>query len=139
MITIGKVELLARLLDREDPVHFKIVKLLFDSARPVDRQLADSPVRAESEMHAAVAGGCVTNGRAYLIPLVFSIFSGDLDLGTNRHAVTLGANKLQQYPVIVGLRDVVKQLEWTIQNRNHHIDSAVVVEVSEGNAAMGRL
>ena len=46
------------------------------------------------------------------------------------------AHQLQQYPMILVCRNVVKQLHRTVQHRDDHVDVAVIVEVSESDSTV---
>ena len=63
------LRLLARLFDRRDAIHAHILERLPDAAGPANLNLFYQPVRAQSEMHPAVAGTGISDGGGDLVPL----------------------------------------------------------------------
>src|ERR1051326_4317082 len=76
-----------RFLDCHDLIHTGIVNYLLDAARPANPDFPDVPVRSQPEMHTAVAGRRITDGRGYFIPLRLPIFGGDVNLRPDAHAI----------------------------------------------------
>ncbi len=110
---------------------------LFHAAGPADFQILNRPTGAQPKMYAAVAGGRVADCRCHLVPLLAAIFSGDMNLRADAHAVALRAYQLQQDPVVAGIGDVVQEFHFAAQYGDDHVDTTVVVNVPERDTAMG--
>src|ERR1035437_6793985 len=76
-----------RFPDDHDAVHIGILQYLLDAAGPANLDFFYVPVRSESEMHPAIAGGCISDSSCYLVPLRPSVFCGDAYLGSDPHPV----------------------------------------------------
>src|ERR1700722_7619829 len=87
-------------------------------------------------MHPAVTGRGVAHRGSHFIPLRMAIFGRDVNLCSDAHAVAPGSDELQNYPMISGLGNIVKELNLTTQYRNYRIDTAIVIQVAEGGATM---
>src|SRR5471030_141512 len=109
-----------------------IVQHLPDAARPGDFYLLGSGIRAETEMHTRIARRRISHAGRDMVILHRTVRGGHPDFCADSHAVTFGAAKLQQYPVIAVPRGVVENFRLAFQYRDHHVHSAVIVQVPQG-------
>jgi len=72
-----------------------------------------------------------------ILSMMGAVGGGDFDLGPQTVAVVGDADQLEDDPVIVVGRAVHEELGWAVEDVDNDVDLAVVVEVSEGRAAVG--
>src|ERR1700722_912409 len=130
---------LVGLFDSHYTVYINVADFLPGPARPANLDFLHAPVLSKSKVHTAIARRCVSDRGGYLVPLGVAILGGKADLCADCHAIALGAHQVQQDPMVVVTRDVVKQLNWPAQHGDHHVHAAVVVEISESYASMSSL
>ena len=60
------------------------------------------------------------------IPLLPSIFSCNVNLCPNSHAIAFSPCKFQKNPMISSIGDVAKKLDLSIEHCDHRIDASVI-------------
>jgi len=85
-----------------------------------------------------VAGSRVTGAGGRLIVLAPAIACGHSDLRPDSHPVALCASQFEQQPVVLVIRNVMKQLRGAAQLGYDQIDAAIVIEIAIRQTAMGR-
>ena len=125
-----------RLLDRKNLVGSHIVQHLMDPAWPADFDIFDLLITRKAEMHPRVTRRRVAyRGRGF-IPLLPPIFRCDVNLGSETHAIAFATDKLQQDPVVPGIRNIAKKLDRSVEHRHHSIDASIIEQIPKRNPAM---
>ena len=130
--------LILRFLEGNDSVDVHIAQGLLDPARPLNFQLLYLLIGSQAKMHSAVAGRCITDGRRNLIPLGTAIGGDQVNLRSDRHAIALRPNQVEQNPMLPADGDIVKKLHRPAQHGNYGVDPAIIVQIAKCNAAMRR-
>src|SRR3954451_18228029 len=103
-------------LDCENLVSGNIVQYLMNPAWPANFNVFDPPVTRESKVHTTVARRPVADGGRHFIPLLPSIFIGNVNLCSNSHAIAFRAYKVQKDPMISGIANIAKKLDRSIEH-----------------------
>src|SRR5487761_1149827 len=90
----------------------------------------------ETEMDALVRGTCVASRSGNLVKLHETRLSSQFDLSPDPVTVAFHADSLDQNPMVVSSRRVVKQFRRAPYRRHDDVNPAVIVQIAESAAAM---
>jgi hypothetical protein len=125
-----------RLLNGENLVSGNIVQHLPDPAWPTDFNIFDPLGTAQAKVHPTVTRGRVTYRCRHFIPLLASIFTCNVNLCSDSHAIAFGPYKFQKYPVVPCIGNVAKKLDRSVEHCHHSVYVSIVEYVAKCNAAV---
>jgi len=123
---------------REYLIDFYVFQHLPDAARPCEFNAIDDPSRAQPKVHTLITGRTVAHSGRRVVVLNAER-SLHLDLCAQAIAIGFDPDQLQNDPVVAAAlkaRVVHPYFRRTIQDRDHGIDLAIVVEIAKRRAAM---
>jgi hypothetical protein len=124
--TILAGRLARRLLNDENAISGNIVQHLTDPTWPADFNIFDPLGSTQAKVHPIVTRGRVTYRRRHFIPLLPSIFTCNVNLGSDSHAIAFGTYKFQQNPMVPSVGNVAEKLDRSIEHGYHCINVSIV-------------
>ena len=121
-------------VDLKNLIRGDVFQRLPDSAGPANFNLLCDVVFSQSEMNTLVARGKVA-ARSRNCRGLQAARRHNCDLGANSVAIAFVSDKLQEDPVVLRLGFIVENMNRPVVSGHNGIETAVVVEISDGQSA----
>src|SRR6476660_3220736 len=125
-----------RLFNGENLVSGNVVQHLMDPAWPTDFYVFDPLGTTQAKVHPIITRGRVTYRCRHFIPLLASIFTCNVNLCSDSHAIAFGPYKFQKDPMVPCIGNVAKELDWSVEHCHHSVDVSIVEQVAKCNSAV---
>ena len=118
--------LVLRFLDCENLVSHNIVQHLMDPAWPANIDIFDPLVTSQTKVNPIVARGRVAYRCCHFVPLLPPIFTRNMNLCSDSHAIAFGPYKFQKDPMVPSIGNVAKELDRSVEHCHHCIDPPII-------------